>query len=1065
MMRMVSRILMGVFCPVWSVCVCANGQIMNSEARMVVPEASNGLAELPLINAYNPDRLISRKKASCGVQYDSQGIVFAFSLPCPSDYKPNGSTVRDDNRIWSESDRRVEVFLQPKKGAAFFHYIINSAGGIYDEHGTNPGWNGNVEVKRSIENKILRISLRIPFSDIGFNPEQEGSLYGNTVVESLAPEDKYSVTWTAVGPTFVNPSAFGEWTLSKTKPFITQFDVSPVNYDKTGASILLKYTLDNPADKETSVTTEAKDVRIPARGRKTFTEKVKLRTGKRPVVTFHVKDVFNYRHQVTNRLVPDVQFVALDWNTVNIRIRNIAYLQKYAKVVRVQRDGEKIFLGPLEKLEEKKVNIGSWAVGDHSIEFSFLNSNGKPIIVSQAEVHTIKPKRVDGDIATLDVSKYYKPITFQNDRLGVARSEFDLSDGILPKQIVVNGKPILASPIAIRFDGKTLPIAKDIKVIQDNKNQFKLTSTGKSGDKTVTVKADHEYDGFVWYDVSIKGGQPFEYGPLEIVIPLELGKDILIGQTGPFSDRQFVNDTITGVAYTKETRGSWDLLKQATLDFPMVNCISVATDADEQYRGLCFISEGVKGWNLKNYDKVYHIEKGENGKATLTVRVSDGATRWKRDEIKFSFGIEPFPMRHYPKEFHGYYRLDNCFDPNNYKERYEKDKKKELAFFENLRQIGVNTEVVFENWTEYQNYWKAGAFREEDMQAYVKAAHEAKMNVIFYFGFLVSNMIPEFTLYHELMLHKNTNQTHNPDKKYFQPYMFYKFGDPDQVAYGQCPNTLWDEHWLAGIEEAVSHYDMDGVYLDGTLSSSYCMNTKHGCGVRDPYGRLIPSYPVRQVRRRAEVLFAIGQKKNHDFMMDVHINEPCAPFMGLVSAIYPGEAQHLFEPKYSRMNPDQLRGWLNGRLFGVPCDLLLRPPYHLDIGWAQALLVDTYIRSCSGGGPVWNSITKRMWGLYEEYGMTADTFTPFFSSKNRVKTNNPDVYVSYYDTPKALILVVSNYMQEKENKVTLDLKDFAIGDTADCKDVWRGGTKFEILNKKVTLSVPGLSLRLLVVSK
>ena len=207
-------------------------------------------------------------------------------------------------------------------------------------------------------------------------------------------------------------------------------------------------------------------------------------------------------------------------------------------------------------------------------------------------------------------------------------------------------------------------------------------------------------------------------------------------------------------------------------------------------------------------------------------------------------GLEPLPHAGFPRIISkAITRLDGSFDPRTFTAFYDEAKKKgRTYFFDDLADTGGNTEVAFEHWTDRENYWKAGPLREQDILNYTKAAHEAKMKVIFYFSCMISNKVPEYPLYHELLLEKSNPAPQDPDEQGFQPYLFYQFGDPDQNAYGYCSKSIWADRQLAGMEEAISHYNMDGVYLDGMFGSHYCVNTKHGCGTRDPYGRLVPTF-------------------------------------------------------------------------------------------------------------------------------------------------------------------------------------------------------------------------------
>jgi hypothetical protein len=1038
------------------------GQILNSKARIVVPQQSEGWAALPLFNSYPTNRLFTTEKANLRIQHDADSITCDLTMPVAAGYVAPAPLERDSLRILQESGLKIEILLQPGKSGPYYYYGVNSGGGLYDAKGDDKAWNGNAEITMKLEPNVWHVQLKVPYADLGLNPAQTPQIGANVLLESKNPADRYVATWTAVGSDFTNTGLFGTLELGQGKPFVSAAKIKPATYNTSGAALAADFTISNPTAQEVTFGEGTARVSVPARGKKAVTQTVPLASEKLSGVTFALNDTFAYSHQIPNEMMPDVELLLQDLSKFRLGLRNRDFLRKYVSNVRVFIDGKVVCTEPLAAIEKRDFSLQKLALGDHELKVVLLSQGTKEVSRSTIPFYKFDPPKIDGDITKLDVSKYYKPIGFDGKQLKAARSSFDLGRGTLPQQIAVNDVPILAAPIAIRFNGKDLVENAAPKVVLRDKNRYGLASTGKVDAANASIAATYDYDGFTWYDVKIKGGQPLAYGPLEIVIPLKLAKDVLLTRSAPLYDEQFAKTGFTDGKYEQKYQGRSQLLTEKSSEWPMSSVISLATDENEQYRGLSFVTEGPKGWNLKNYDSMYHIERDDAGNATLTVRVSDGQTAWKQDEIAFSFGIQPFPMRPYPVDAHRFYRLDNTFDPNDYQKRYENAKRTgEQTFFERLKAAGATTEVAFEYWTEYENYWKTN-LRDTDLKYYVRDAHENDRKVLAYFGFLMSDQIPEFPLYHDLALNKPSKYPNEPG---FEYYKHYNFGTPGQQAYNVCYNSFWGDTQLHGIEEAVKRYNFDGVYLDSMMSPAVCANFKHGCGLIDPYGRVIVTSPIRAIRRMGEQIFALGQRRSKDFMIDIHISEPCPPLMGLATGFYTGETMHLFDPQYSRMEPGAMRAWLNGKMYGLPVDLLLRPPYYQNVGWAQTLLVDSQVRLAMGGGDIWTGLAQRMWNLDKTYGMTADTFTPYFSGKNKIKTDNPKVLVSYYDTPKAIIAVVSSYWSEVDEDVTVDLSGFAGLKSTQVKDLWRNEETFAIEHGKVTFPMPGLNLRLLLIEK
>jgi len=260
---------------------------------------------------------------------------------------------------------------------------------------------------------------------------------------------------------------------------------------------------------------------------------------------------------------------------------------------------------------------------------------------------------------------------------------------------------------------------------------------------------------------------------------------------------------------------------------------------------------------------------------------------------------------------------------------------------------------------------------------------------------------------------------------------------------------------------AVRHYDWNGVYFDGGLGMvDSCTNVKHGCGTVDPYGRLVFTFPIRRYRTLMEYVYSECTKENPEFIIDNHVETFPEPFlMGLMTAYQTGEASIFFDA-ISRTDPVALRIWMNGKLYGIPCELLRRPETPLETAWAQGLLVNSYQHLSALGGL---NYAQKVWGLYDNYNLTSDTFTAYFSKKNQVIKDNSNVFVSYYNTKKALVVVVSNYWSKKTQNVALDLSKFP-GLSTKCRDAWND-TNFDLVNNKVTMTIEPLRLRLLVIEK
>ncbi|TFH04113.1 MAG: tetratricopeptide repeat protein, partial [Spirochaetales bacterium] len=182
-------------------------------------------------------------------------------------------------------------------------------------------------------------------------------------------------------------------------------------------------------------------------------------------------------------------------------------------------------------------------------------------------------------------------------------------------------------------------------------------------------------------------------------------------------DELFGKDKITDIGAPTDIKGIEYNNKYIThgrlmtdgekVTLPLTSWVSVATDTNEAYRGLGISCEGPVGWNLKNYNNTFQIERGEDGRVSLVAHISDGQTRWSTREIKFSFGIEPFPMRKYKNDLHANYRIDCSFGPTAWSWPDKTIAGESMLFFDRLAKESPNHPLTprasyLNGWSNYR---------------------------------------------------------------------------------------------------------------------------------------------------------------------------------------------------------------------------------------------------------------------------------------------------------------------------------------------------------------------------
>ena len=1046
--------LIGLFLTVGAAAEPANPY----QSVMVVPPASVGSALVAGFidiqkNLLVTDRLVVR------MNYDAEGLNFFFKIPKRGDYTLRAVAAGHDGEIWN--DDAVELFIQVPGVREYYQYIVNSKGQVYDAVTTGicmnqSSWTGNLKAEVKVEKTFWQLTVKVPFSDIGFDwKKHKPILRGNIGIDSLDPKRKVTLGCCYTGGSFHKPEAFAEWQLSDRLPYLDKMEYG-YEGGPSGKGYKVEYRLKNPSD--TAVGT------IGPKAAATFTKHFDL-PKQLNILQVSQGDIFKYGFRVRNWDIPSLDVYAVDSKKMTIRMKDMERWQNVPLTAKVMIDGKEIAGLPWTQLLGKRFDYTGLSPAEHEVLVVLTDDQGRVNARAAKKIKLIDNTPIPYTLADLDASKYFPPVAIKSNEVRAARSVFELAQGGLARQIKVNDTAVLAEPIKLIFNSRELVCDPEVKVVEQNKNLVKILSTGRCGGNHVRVTSSFYYDGLVWNDVEVTGNG-LTYGPLQVVLPIKSSPLLTVNHSYLATDNLFTKVSTKNskaITDTPDTYSAEYLPNAFTLekdmDLPLTSYVAIGSCAAEPY-GLGFVTEGPQGWNLKNYDHVYQIRRRGAGQVDLIANISDGATAWKKDKIAFSFGYQPIPVRKYQPDHNSKVHINHCTVPGMYPATLKNEAGKTVTYAQYYREKGITTATFHEDWTEVEGYWRTWTpQRAEEIKKCSKALRDAGMKLELYFGFLASDVLPEFGFYRYLVAGTDTP---NYSEGGFNRNLFYKDpeGFDDVRAWGVCKESVWGEYFLKGVAEAIREFDLGGVYTDGTPVCGPCTNTLHGCGYMDPYGRKLYTWPIFNQRRFNEILFMTGQKHSKDFDLDVHTGLTCMPMESLMSFNWTGEAAHLYDP-LSRTLPGSMPGRFYGPLYGMPIETLMRPPYNIELIWAQSWLVDSFNRLNMGGGEEWTNASFKAWKIYDQYGLNGDCFVPFFNVKNQAKTDNNKIFVSYYDAKDYLAVVVSNYFTTEPQNVVLDLSKFKNVNLTTGQDVWNGG-EVKGAEEKFSLTLPAGRMKLLV---
>jgi hypothetical protein len=239
---------------------------------------------------------------------------------------------------------------------------------------------------------------------------------------------------------------------------------------------------------------------------------------------------------------------------------------------------------------------------------------------------------------------------------------------------------------------------------------------------------------------------------------------------------------------------------------------------------------------------------------------------------------------------------------------------------------GVKTAIIFETWTPYENYTRTAPEQAESIRKFVEACHQRGIKAVIYFGYEMSEGIPEYPTWKEWCLNKLPGAERNPAFGVFQRQDGVK-------SYVVCYHSPWQDYMAHGIKKVLEDFDLDGVYLDATAWPFPCSNYLHGCGYKTENG-WTSTAPILAVRRFMQRIYKMVKDRNPEGEVIGHFAGVAGtPTLAYCTQVWDGEhitVEKLGEDPLRRLSPASLRAHWTGPKWGIPVHFLLvkdLPPY------------------------------------------------------------------------------------------------------------------------------------------
>ncbi len=658
--------------------------------------------------------------------------------------------------------------------------------------------------------------------------------------------------------------------------------------------------------------------------------------------------------------------------------------QGFPVEMEVLKDGKSVMKTTLNSpsVEYRYVfKLSDWKDGDYQICLAPVRETADDKIENRTFRFVI------GDVVPVidhSVPKPWNPVAYQNEEFVSLMSKAVFGKSVLPEQIVSEDKTLLRAPMRFVINDKEVNGKANAKIVEKHTDYHTLESTMNDNGFELKSRCRFEFDGMMWFEVTMTPKGSLAVKNAKIEIPLRPEASTLYNC--------FARDYFNFQGYRAGA------LKESVKcnHYKMDNGRLPVLWMGNEERGLYYFTQDQSGRRLKNRDETVRLDPDKEG-ALFTINLVDYESTLT-ESVTWSFGLQVTPSRPFVRR-RTLIRLGSYVRPG-------------IAL------------VPWFPWEKIHNVPEA-MFKKDDYDAQrVARTASGKIPVCHYFaGFSTSPENPWYPI-------------HAYDWSITPPAVG-TVASPDNHEWGYvyvCANsTSYRDTYLRNFEKCLKDLQMDNLYFDNHLSY-YCTNEKHGCGWRDEDGKLYPTSNVLGNRELAKGCYRISRKLYPDGLILRHLTQtPEAPILSFADCGVDGESFIMNvgrdENYYKIFKPDFFRASFMGVQFGVPDAFipqferayglhfpeklkdakdgkLKNQQLHIRHFMGYFFVHDADIYVCYGVDP------RPFWKIMDKVGVGSETpFYGYWNSSNPVKKVSPAderVMVSSYACRDGFLTVLMN---------------------------------------------------------
>ncbi len=793
------------------------------------------------------------------MSYDDRNLYLALRFPIPEEVRrspdlyPRGplkSDIRErDGDIWL--DDSFEILLLPQEGNTqhTYRWVINSIGSVFDSKDGQKEWTSSATIKSVADKNNWILEAAIPFSGLGVSTPANGSTWHFNLVQNWK---------TLANQTGKLATGMADLVFSTQTPIV---QINSIGQPDQG-QMVLDGTVSNPGSSEASVTLTAQ---TPGKEINETTT-LKLEPG--------ASKSFKLQSAVAEQTASTLIVECRDSTGKSL------YLRQFPFVFRP------IFMPSLHLLPSKNrmvVDIDRTGAGTRPTDKSFFTDvtiripgSKKALKHLQSEQFTQTRQQVSVDLTDLvpgsyevvaslstpdrklgeKILKFEKktPPAWLNNKAGISAKvpspftplkvlktgsklvkiscwgrTYEFNGSLFPSQIITQGKSLLSSPIRLVLSlngNKTILQSGDTTVTKSSDTRVILVSKCMLDYAQINMKTTIEYDGFIWFDISINNKATLPVESLAFDIP-------------------FTSEYATLVYNGPNTGGA---LKVGEYNSQFTNFFWVGCEDG----GIEWVTESQQGWKITKPQQTIQVLNGSKPGTEAITRFNIIDTLVSINKpIKLGFGIQATPVRPKPKGWRQW-RLTS----------YEHPKQEQPN-------IDAKPWILMWNprWSQYLNYpvvnpeWKPLLKRRES---------EGTRSCLYAQIMRTSPIPPEYRYFYEEW--RMTPSTQVDFDTIFETIK--KDKNPDWTQIGSAPvcvKSSFTDFYMSHLKQSVKQADIKGYYFDLT-GPEPCSNQEHGCGWVDDNGEVQAIWPIRAVREFMKRTYVILKENDPTSIIGMHMS-------------------------------------------------------------------------------------------------------------------------------------------------------------------------------------------------